>query len=128
MPLPRSPQPLARRTLSICDAVSPSAPARAIARAVAMLVGDMTTPLSSSLAFGSRSSRWYRASPNALMSAAVRLASAVFTGARSTEDFATASPASGAAETATHGVPSWSAIATQPSATPPSSVTSTGAT
>ena len=94
------------QTASICDAVAPVAPARAIARAVAMLVGDMTTPLPPAVASGSASSRRYRASPKALMSAAVRLASATRTGARATADCATARPASGAPETATHGVPS----------------------
>jgi hypothetical protein len=94
-----------------------------MASASSMLVGDIT-PFAAVPASSCR----YRSSPKALTDLAASLAAAGSAAARATTEWASSIPAIGADVVASHAVPSWSATATQPSATASSSVTDTGRT
>ncbi len=93
-----------------------------------MLVGENTMFLPARSALGSVRNRLYMSIANALMDVAAFLASFVLPAERETAAFANSRPASGSPVLAIHGVPAWSAAATQPSVTPPLSVSETGAT
>jgi hypothetical protein len=84
-------------TVSIWAAVSPRAPARAMASAIAMLVGERTT-LASGLPARPRRSR-----PKALMAAEAFFASAGAAAARGTSDIATSAAAAADGVTARDG-------------------------